>query len=326
MIAPAKIKKSKAPPEDRPLAEALLIAYHMTGDIGYRDHVVLLYQPLVWTCVAKEKAKAYMPAEELFSLGIEGVIRSTEKWLPERNVSFGYFVGQRIYYAIKEGLRSMAQSTRTQRERGEAKTFSTLSEVASEGAREHRDYAEHDLLDEFTAVVERANLDWPERLLLVLAFREGYTANEIAETFDETTADVKRAIAGLKAKLGDGRDAPKAPAKIQRAEAERVLQDVFSDVRKFAVAGMNHVAVQLLLSARRRTSKYGRTWVPALMTKIERVAQRWGFILLPDAYDAAMQADPAAKYRPKLGRDYTMAGVDCVSEPTSDAAPMLTCS
>lgn len=280
---------SKPKHDDRPEAEALLIAYRATGDVGYRNRVVELYLPLVWKIAGNHKAKAHMPVDELYSYGIDGLMAAAETWAPEENVSFGYYAGRMIRLrGIAEGLRSMAQSTRTQRERGEAKTFSRLSAVGSEGAREHRDFAAVETADEYDETIRMAPMSWPERLIVRLTFKEHWTEADIAEVFDCDELAVKRIVKAITARLGDGtvETAPKVAsmkhrAKVALAAAEREMRDVLADVAKFERAKMRKTVVQLLESLWLRRASEDYPWTGEFVRRVVKAAAERRVALLP---------------------------------------------
>jgi RNA polymerase sigma factor for flagellar operon FliA len=88
-------------------AMALWREYHRTGDTRLRDRLVLTYAPLVKYIVGRKIGELPVSCEvdDLVSAGLEALIKSLDRYGPEKGATLEQFVWTRIHGAVIDELR-----------------------------------------------------------------------------------------------------------------------------------------------------------------------------------------------------------------------------
>ncbi|HEY1066521.1 MAG TPA: hypothetical protein VGE52_10445, partial [Pirellulales bacterium] len=164
--------------------------------------------------------------------------------------------------------------------------------------------------------VGRSNLDWLERVVLALSFREGWSAREIGEALSRRPASVSNLIERITAKLGNGEDVPpELPSDVlerrQMREWSKEFNGVLADADKFIGARMHGTAARLFITAWHRSGhRKFQMVVKELRGDITSEAARRGLTIDPSHYEAACEAAINAEepltYRVREGRDYRL--------------------
>jgi RNA polymerase sigma factor for flagellar operon FliA len=81
--------------------------YHSTGDIGARDRLVLTLAPMVKYIVYRKvrEIPARCEVEDFISCGLEALLRSIDRYDPERGATLEQFAWTRIHGAVLDELR-----------------------------------------------------------------------------------------------------------------------------------------------------------------------------------------------------------------------------
>ena len=98
-------------------ALVLWTSYHETGDRKLRDRLVLTFAPLVKYIVFKKvrELPARCEVEDLISCGLEALIRSLDRYDPEKGATLEQFAWTRIHGAVLDELRRQDWAPRSLR-------------------------------------------------------------------------------------------------------------------------------------------------------------------------------------------------------------------
>src|SRR2546430_2671270 len=98
-------------------ALALWSEYKRTGDMQVRNRLVMTYAPLVKYIVFKKvrELPARCEVEDLISCGLEALIRSLDRYDPDKGASLEQFVWTRIHGAVLDELRRQDWAPRSLR-------------------------------------------------------------------------------------------------------------------------------------------------------------------------------------------------------------------
>jgi RNA polymerase sigma factor for flagellar operon FliA len=96
---------------------ALWVQYRETGDGKLRDRLVLTFAPLVKYIVFKKvrELPAQCDVEDLISCGLEALIRSIDRYDPDKGATLEQFVWTRIHGALLDELRRQDWAPRSLR-------------------------------------------------------------------------------------------------------------------------------------------------------------------------------------------------------------------
>jgi RNA polymerase sigma factor for flagellar operon FliA len=103
-----------APKDD---AQRLLERYREHGDMRARDRLIMTYAPLAKYIVNRKvrSLPAHCEREDLISCGLEALIKSIDRYEPERGTSLEQFAWTRIHGAVIDELRRQDWAPRTLR-------------------------------------------------------------------------------------------------------------------------------------------------------------------------------------------------------------------
>jgi RNA polymerase sigma factor for flagellar operon FliA len=107
-------------------AEHDLWAGFADGSISARNRLVEFYLPVVRGLAHGFHANGLIETDDLISAGVIGLIRSVERYDPDRQVPFPAFAKVRIRGAMQDWLRQIDILTRGLREKGTAPSVTTL--------------------------------------------------------------------------------------------------------------------------------------------------------------------------------------------------------
>jgi RNA polymerase sigma factor for flagellar operon FliA len=96
---------------------ALWRDYKQTGDVGARDRLVLSLAPIVKYIVYRKirEIPTYRDVEDYISCGIEALIRSIDRYDPDKGATLEQFVWTRIHGAVLDELRRFDWAPRSLR-------------------------------------------------------------------------------------------------------------------------------------------------------------------------------------------------------------------
>jgi RNA polymerase sigma factor for flagellar operon FliA len=109
--------------------------YRASGDSKLRDRLVLAFAPLVKSLAwgKKRALPAHFPVDELISSGQEALIRSLDRYDPEKGGTLEWFLWRRIGSAMIDELRSQDSASRAMRV-----TERTVSDARRDFCASHR--------------------------------------------------------------------------------------------------------------------------------------------------------------------------------------------
>src|ERR1700752_5386689 len=92
-------------------------AYKRTGDPGLRDRLVLTFAPMVKYIVYKKvrEIPARCEVDDFISCGLEALIKSIDRYDPEKGATLEQFVWTRIHGAVLDELRRFDWAPRSLR-------------------------------------------------------------------------------------------------------------------------------------------------------------------------------------------------------------------
>jgi RNA polymerase sigma factor for flagellar operon FliA len=101
------VTQTKTPPASREAVQKLWEDYHATGDSRVRDRLVLTLAPMVKYIVYRKvrEIPTRCEVEDFISAGLEALLRSIDRYDPERGASLEQFVWTRVHGAVLDELR-----------------------------------------------------------------------------------------------------------------------------------------------------------------------------------------------------------------------------
>jgi len=101
--------------------------YRQTGDLALRDQLIFTFTPMVRHIVYRKvrEVPAHCEVDDFFSCGLEALIRSIERYDPDKGATLEQFAWTRIHGAVLDELRRQDWAPRslrrTERQIGQAK-------------------------------------------------------------------------------------------------------------------------------------------------------------------------------------------------------------
>jgi RNA polymerase sigma factor for flagellar operon FliA len=123
---------------------ALCLEYRRTGDVRLRDRLIFTFAPMVRHIVYRKirEVPSHCEVEDFLSCGLEALIRSIERYDPDKGATLEQFAWTRIHGAVLDELRRQDWAPRSLR-RAERTIGSAQERFVAEHEREpsHRELA-----------------------------------------------------------------------------------------------------------------------------------------------------------------------------------------
>jgi len=112
-----KTKEQRAGRASAPEVMALWLAYRRTGDLALRDRLIFTFAPMVRHIVYRKvrEVPSHCEVDDFLSCGLEALIRSLERYDPDKGATLEQFAWTRIHGAVLDELRRQDWAPRSLR-------------------------------------------------------------------------------------------------------------------------------------------------------------------------------------------------------------------